>query len=82
MSLAIERNADPVSVSLTRTQSTRNYQDIGAIQGAPVSRAATIATLGLNLGSGGSLSMAYARSKSPLLFTDTGTPAAWPTARR
>jgi len=73
VSLAIERNADPVSVSLTRTQSTRNYQDIGAIQGAPVSRAATIATLGLNLGSGGSLSMAYARSKSPLLFTDTGT---------
>lgn len=73
VSLAVERNADPVSVSLTRTQSTRHYQDIGAIQGAPVSRAATIATLGLNLGSGGSLSMAYARSKSPLLLTDTGT---------
>ncbi|WP_343651155.1 fimbria/pilus outer membrane usher protein [Herbaspirillum sp.] len=73
LSLAIERNADPVSISLSRTQATRDYQDIGAIQGAAVSRSATVATLGLNLGRGGSLSMAYARSKSPLLFTDTGT---------
>ncbi|MFX6118621.1 hypothetical protein ABTE85_20400, partial [Acinetobacter baumannii] len=27
VSLAIERNADPVSLSLSRTQSTRGYQD-------------------------------------------------------
>ncbi|WP_240733721.1 fimbria/pilus outer membrane usher protein [Herbaspirillum huttiense] len=73
VSLAIERNADPVSLSLSRTQSTRGYQDIGALQGAPVSRSATLATLGLNLREYGSLSMAYARSKSPLLFTDLGT---------
>ena len=72
-SLAIERNADPLSLSLSRTQATRDYQDIGALQGAPVSRSATVATLGMNLGSAGSLSMAYARSKSPLLFTDLGT---------
>ena len=73
MALAIERNADPVSLSLSRTQSTRGYQDIGALQGAPVSRSATLATLGLNLEQYGSLSMAYARSKSPLLFTGLGT---------
>lgn len=73
IALAIERNADPVSLSLSRTQSTRGYQDIGALQGAPVSRSATLATLGLNLGQYGSLSMAYARSKSPLLFTGLGT---------
>ncbi|MCI1005802.1 fimbria/pilus outer membrane usher protein [Herbaspirillum sp. C7C8] len=73
VSLAIERNADPVSLSLSRTQSTRGYQDIGALQGAPVARSATLATLGLNLRDYGSLSLAYARSKSPLLFTDLGT---------
>lgn len=73
LSLAIERNADPVSLSLSRTQSTRGYQDIGALQGAPVARSATLATLGLNLRDYGSLSLAYARSKSPLLFTDLGT---------
>lgn len=73
IALAIERNADPVSLSLSRTQSTRGYQDIGALQGAPVSRSATLATLGLNLAQYGSLSMAYARSKSPLLFTGLGT---------
>ncbi|WP_343743431.1 fimbria/pilus outer membrane usher protein [Herbaspirillum huttiense] len=73
VSLAIERNADPVSLSLSRTQSTRGYQDIGALQGAAVSRSATLATLGLNLREYGSLSMAYARSKSPLLFTELGT---------
>ena len=73
VSLAIERNADPVSLSLSRTQSTRGYQDIGALQGAPVSRSATLVTLGLNLREYGSLSMAYARSKSPLLFTELGT---------
>ena len=72
-SLAIERNADPLSMSLSRTQSTEGYQDIGAIEGAPVSRSATVATLGMNLRSAGSLSMAYARTKSPLLFTDLGT---------
>ncbi|EJM95684.1 fimbria/pilus outer membrane usher protein [Herbaspirillum sp. YR522] len=72
-SVAIERNADPISLSLSRTQSTNGYQDIGAIEGAPVSRVATIATLGLNLGTFGSLSMAYAKTKSPVLFTDLGT---------
>lgn len=73
ISLAIERNADPLSLSLSRIQSTPGYQDIGALQGAPVSRSATIATLGVNLGSAGSLSMAYAMTKSPVLFTDIGT---------
>ncbi len=73
LSLAIERNADPLSLSLSRTQATRSYQDIGARQGAPVSRSATVATMGMNLASAGSLSMAYARTKSPLLFTDLGT---------
>ncbi|WP_348635350.1 fimbria/pilus outer membrane usher protein [Herbaspirillum sp. LeCh32-8] len=73
LSVAIERNADPISLSLSRTQSTRGYQDIGAIEGAPVSRSSTIATLGINLGSAGSLSMAYAMTKSPILLSDTGT---------
>ncbi|WDZ94329.1 fimbria/pilus outer membrane usher protein [Herbaspirillum sp. WKF16] len=73
VSVAIERNANPISMSLTRIQATRHYQDIGAIQGAPVSRSSTIATLGLSLGSAGSLSMAYAMTKSPILFTDLGT---------
>lgn len=72
-SIGIERNANPISASLTRTQSTANYQDIGAMEGAPVSRASTIATLGVNMGSVGSLSMAYAMSKSALIFTDVGT---------
>ncbi|NUU03511.1 fimbria/pilus outer membrane usher protein [Herbaspirillum robiniae] len=72
VSVAIERNADPISLSLSRSQSTRGYQDIGAIEGAPVSRSSTIATLGLNLGSAGSLSMAYAMTKSPILLTDGG----------
>jgi outer membrane usher protein len=72
IAVAAERNANPISMSLTRTQSTPNYQDIGAVSGSPVSRSSTIATLGASLGSFGSLSLAYAMSKSPILLSDVG----------
>lgn len=73
IAVAIERNSNPISMSLSRIQSTSGYQDIGAMAGSPVSRTSTTATLGANLGGAGSLSMAYARSQSPVLLTDVGT---------
>ncbi len=71
-SVGVERSSSFLSTSLTRTQATTNYRDIGAMEGSPVSRATTVGTLGINLGSYGSMSLAYTAAKSTLLVSTTG----------
>lgn len=70
--LGFERSTSKLSMSLTRTQSGPNYRDIGAMEGSPTTRSTTVGTLGLNLGSYGSVSLAYTASKSPVILSTTG----------
>jgi outer membrane usher protein len=72
-SIGVERNSSFLSTSLTRTQASSNYRDIGAMEGSPVSRASTTGTLGINLGGYGSVSLAYTSAKSTLIVSNTGT---------
>lgn len=72
-SIGLERSSGILSTSLSRTQATRNYRDIGAMEGSPVSRTTTIGTLGVSLGSYGSVSLAYTSAKSTLIIANDGT---------
>ncbi|MFL9880277.1 fimbria/pilus outer membrane usher protein [Herbaspirillum rhizosphaerae] len=72
LALGFERSTSLFSMSLMRTQSGSNYRDIGAMEGSPVSRSSTIATVGLNLGSLGSVSLAYTLVKSPVIISTLG----------
>ena len=72
LALGFERSTSLVSMSLTRTQSGSNYRDIGAMAGSPTTRSTTVGTIGLNLGTYGSLSLAYTSAKSPVLLSTDG----------
>lgn len=70
--LGFERSTSKLSMSLTRTQSGPNYRDIGAMEGSPTTRSTMIGTIGINLGSFGSVSLAYTAAKSPVILSSTG----------
>jgi len=70
--LGFERSTSLFSMAVTRTQSGPNYRDIGAMEGSPTTRSTTIGTIGLNLGSYGSISLAYTAAKSPVILSSTG----------
>ncbi|ASU38682.1 pilus assembly protein PapC [Herbaspirillum sp. meg3] len=72
LAVGFERSTSLFSMSLMRTLSGPNYRDIGAMEGSPVSRSSTIGTLGLNLGSFGSVSLAYTLVKSPVIISTLG----------
>ncbi|HEY4317591.1 MAG TPA: fimbria/pilus outer membrane usher protein [Herbaspirillum sp.] len=73
-SLGIERSAGNFSFSLARTQASSEYRDIGAIEGSPVLRSQTTASVGLALGAYGSFNVAYTAVDSAAFtgFADTG----------